>query len=419
MRILILDTDSSARATVVARVEEALRQAGLRRVEIIESEPAALATLVAEEPPHLCFIGPGCYRTLEPDLARYRVIYPRVPVAVVLNNEVYAAEAVELRRVLKIRIIPIADIGQMAQFVLDCDIPTAGPSSTKNRGVISVTQLKGGVGASTVATSLAACWARNGMSVALVDLDDLNPTITDWARVGASQRRLVSESLREGQVPRYKLRELLYPVEGFNDTLRVFGQPEHYGEGFHFKADVLDGVPSISGYVSSLIEALQEEFDVVVIDTGRSWGISTFAALPMSQKVVAVVDDDALSLRRTLDNFARIHRESDDSSEFDLAKWSFCLNAFTNRVLTVDEVMEEIQNLDVFPSKVDLFTLPYSEKGREWGLSSLALFDLAEHGIRASLCEIAFNLVPFQYELTHDQLYDRLRRGFQKIVRVS
>jgi cellulose biosynthesis protein BcsQ len=416
MRILILDVHAQAREMLSARIEEALRQAGVRRVELLESEPDALASLVAEEPPQLCFLGPGCYGQLEECLNQYLMVYPKVPVAVVLNNDVYAAEGVELRRTLRIRVMPIADIGQMAQFVLDCDTPSSSSGSQKNRGVITVLQFKGGVGGTTVASALAGCWARNGVRTALLDLDDVNAQITDWARVGASQRRLVSESVRSGVVPKYKVGELGYAVEGYNGCLMVYGQPEHYGEGFHFKADVLDGVPSIAGYVQSLIEALQESVDVVVIDSGSSWGISTFAALPLSQRVLAVVDDDRSSLRRTIDNFSRIYRESDDPSEFDLNKWNFLLNAFTDRVLHSEEVMQEIEALDLFPERVELFTLPYSEKAREWSLSPVSFYDLAEPQIRSTLAEIAFGLVPFQIVTPVIPLYDRLRQNLRRIV---
>ena len=417
MRILVLDVNDSARATVTTRIEEALRQAGVRRAELLEGDPDSLAKLVAEDPPHLCFIGPGCYRDLEASLARYRMVYPKVPVAVVLNNEVYSEEGIELRRALRIRVIPIADIGQMAQFILDCDAPSETASSASTRGVISVLQFKGGVGSSTVACALAACWARNGVSTALVDLDDVNPQISDWACVGSSQRRSISEAIRAGEVGRYKLGEIGYPVASYDGGLTVFAQPEHYGESFHFKADVLENAPSIASYITSLIKGLQEVYDVVIIDAGRSWGISTFAALTLSQKVLTVIDDDAISLRRSLENFNRIYRESDDTAEFDLGKWSFLLNAYTGKILSVSDVLEEIDRLDVFPEKVDLMTLPYSEKGREWGLTPLSFFDLAEQGIRNTIGEIAFGLVPFQYEAEAGPIYDRLKKGLTRMVR--
>ena len=415
MRILILDNNPTLRGAVVGRVEEALRQGGLRRVEIIESEPDSLSSLVAEDPPHLCFVGPGCYRDLEEDLRKLRIVYPKIPVAIVLSNEVYSAEGIELRRQLKLRVMPIADIGQMAQFILDVDIPAQGGSHS-NRGVVAVTQLKGGVGGSTIANGLAAAWARNGVSVALVDLDDTNPQTTDWARVGLSQRRLISECIKRGEVPAYKIREVLYPVDGFDERLWVFGQPEHYGESFHFKADVLDNAPSIAGFMSSLLEGLQAEFDVVVIDTGRSWGISTFASLPFCQKVLMVTDDDALSVRRSMENFGRIHRESDDPAELDVSKWSFVLNAFTARLLSEPDVRQEIKDADLFPDKFDLFVVPYSARGRDWCLTSMSFFDQAEQGIQSALCEMAFALVPFQYSVDEGGIYTRLRRGLLKVV---
>jgi len=416
MRILVLDKNADSRATVVARLEEALRQADLRRVDLIESEPGSLGSLVAEEPPDVCFIGPGSYAELENDLRRYHVVYPKVPVAVILSNEVYASEGVDLRRSLKIRVIPVADIGQMAQFILDADVPSSGFAPGRNRGIIAVTQLKGGVGATSVAAALAACWARNDLKVALVDLDNENPQLTDWARVGLSQRRLVSESIRQGEAARYRVRELLYPVEGFGEALWVFGQPEHYGDSFHFKADVLENAPSIAVYMNSLLESLKNEFDIVVLDTGRSWGISTFAALPLCQKVLLVIDDDATSVRRSLESFARIHRETEDASELDTKKWSFVLNAFTGKTLTESEVLNEIRETDLFPDAVELFTVPYSAHGRDWTLSAESFFDLVEPGIKATLCQIAYRFVPFQFMAPSGSLASLLRRRLRQVI---
>lgn len=413
MRILILDIDDVSRATLFERLEEALRQAELRRVELVESDLEGLSRLVAEDAPEIAFLGPGCYLHLEESISRLRATFPRVPLALVLGNDIYAAEAVELRRILSIRIIAIADVAQMAQFVLDSVTQGRAGADSRNLGVIAVTQLKGGVGASTTAVALAACWARHGVSVAVLDLDDLNPTVTAWSRTGVAARKAVADALRDGEVQRYRLRELVHSVEGFEGRLAVLPQPELYSEAFQFKADVLEGCPSAAAFVSSVIPSLKEAFDVLVVDTGRSWGVATVALLPLSQKIVLVIDEGRGTLDRTLDNFARLYRESDDPAEFEVTKWSFLVNGFTNRGPSLEKVAKRIEELGLFPDSLDIYAIPHSERGARWLEDKASFYDLGDESARATVREIAFDLVPYQQE----QLADKTKRGVFRFLR--
>ena len=145
------------RDVLVERVREALRQLGLRRVDIVDGDLGIVDRLREHDLPTLAFLGPSCYAELEGAIKNFRARFPVVPLAAILEQEIYASEAVELRKRLSVRMIPVADIGQMAQFIVESGdrlgVLTGG---LKSRGVIAVTQLKGGVGTSTVAPR-AAC----------------------------------------------------------------------------------------------------------------------------------------------------------------------------------------------------------------------------------------------------------------------
>jgi cellulose biosynthesis protein BcsQ len=396
MRLLLIDNNEATRQVLMARIQEALRRSGLRRVQVIEGDADALTECLTIENPSLTFFGPGCYRQLDELIDTFRSLQPTAPLAVVLDNEIYANEAIELRKSLQVRLMPIADIAQIAQFILEVDSQLGAGVGGRNRGVVTAVQFKGGIGTSTVAASLAACWAKNDLSVALVDLDDLNPQITDWAQVGAAQRKAVSDALREGDVPRYRLDELGFPVEGYDGRLVIIGQPEHYSEGFHLKADVLEGAPSSAEYLKSLISVLQDEFDVIVVDAGRSWGVATFALLPLSQHVLMVTSDEQQALKRSLDNLQRLYSESDDFSEFDLARWRVVLNGFSGRGLSVADVSKEIEDVGIFPQDAALYTIPFCDSARRWSGSKETLFEKGDEQTQAAIREIAFNLVPFR-----------------------
>ena len=416
MKVLLIDTSPESRQIVRTRLLEALRRAGLKHAQVFDGDFELLSDQVGTEPPRLAFLGPGCYQELEDSIAKLRSLHPSVPLAVVLANEIYTAEAVELRRLLPVRFMPIADIDQMALFVLDYDQPPTGSPSAANRGVVTLVQFKGGVGATTLAAGLAACWARHDVTTAIVDLDDLNPHLTDWSRVGIAPRKLAADFLRAGVVPQHRLNELAAPVAEYNGRLFIVPQPENYSEGFHFKADVLDNAPSSAEYLRSLISALQEEYEAVIIDAGRSWGVAGFAALPLSQHVILVVDSNWTTLRRSLDNFARLCRESDDTAEFDLTRWSVVLNGYADKQLSPHEVSQELEELDLFPETIDLFTIPFSQQGQHWGNAGETLYELADPRVKSIVEEIAFHCIPFrrQHETSEGVLYRKLKKHFTR-----
>lgn len=420
MRIIVIDPNLKTREPAILRVDEALRQSGLKRVELVSGGFDLLLAYSENEVPSVAFLGPGCYSDLVQSVKHFRAAWPQMPLAVILDNDIYATEAVELRRELAVRIMPLADIAQIVQFLLDTEFKQDVAVNSPNKGIVSVLQFKGGVGASTLSAALAACWARHELSVALLDFDDVNPQITDWGRVSLAKRKLVAEFLRRGEVPRHRVNEFVHPVEGFNGQLVVIAQPEYYREGFHFKADVLENSPSSAEFVSSLFKTLQDEFDVLVVDTGRSWGISTFAMLPLSEHVLVVVDDDGMSVCRTLDNLLRIYQESDDTNEFDLSRWSVVLNAYTGRLLSPADISHELEELDIFPADTTLYTIPFSERGRQWGAPGQTLYDLAEEPIKEIITELAFRLIPFRRDLKANTLfYDRMRSQVQRLVGMS
>ena len=119
MKIFIVDPDPDIRSALLGRVREAVRNVELRRPTFLAGDFEDLRSHAGTEEPGVGFLGPGCYQTIEQSVERFKSLFPKHPVAVVLDNDVYASEAFELRRFLAVRLMPLADIAQMAQFVLD------------------------------------------------------------------------------------------------------------------------------------------------------------------------------------------------------------------------------------------------------------------------------------------------------------
>ncbi len=416
MRILLIDRNPQARSILSVRVGEALRQIGLKRSETIETDLDRLVWDKSDSVPSVAFLGPGYYQDVATSVAKFRAAFPRTPLAIVLDNDVYATAAVELRRELSARIMPIADIAQMAQFILDYDTKLQAETETGNQGIVAVCQLKGGVGATTITAALAACWAKHELSVAMLDLDDLNPQLTLWSKATSARRRIVSELLLMGEVPAFRVTELAHPIELYGGNLSVIPQPERYQESFHFKADVVESIPSSSEYIRSLIPALQSAFDVVVVDVGRSWGIATFALLPFCRHVLLVGNNDRTTLFHSFENLSRLYRESDDPEEFDLNRWQVIMN--TNVIgeeLAVEEIREQIEALELFPKSTRITTLAHSRQGSEWSLTEGTLYDLAEESVRGEIEELAFRLVPFRRAIRETETgMEKFRRSLNR-----
>lgn len=415
MQIFVIDSDPATRAALSGRVQEAIRQAEIRKIEQTEISPDQIDQIDSSFVLG-CLIGPGCYERITEIIEKIRSAMPAALIGIVLENEVYATEAVYLRKNLNLHVMPMGDLAQIASFVIDCETnySSKGPGN-KNRGVIGFAQLKGGVGTTSLAVAFGSCWARYGLTVAMVDLDDINPQITNWARVGLPQRTVTSELLRQGEVPGTRLNEMLHPVEGYEGRLVVVGQPEKYNESFHFKADILEGAPSSAEFIASLIASLKAEFDVVIIDLAKSWGVASFTALPLCQQVMIVTDDDGMSVRCTLDNLARLKKESDDPDEFDLARWSILLNAYTGSLISPKDLAKEIREADLLPAESNLYSIPFSEKGRQWGAPGQSLYDLAEDNVKSTIRKVAYNLVPFRYE-SEAPLVGKLLKKWQGFV---
>ncbi|RMD85103.1 MAG: hypothetical protein D6808_05890 [Candidatus Dadabacteria bacterium] len=402
MRIAIVDISPESRAALIGRLQLACTEAGLLSPEILEVNLNAPGDLPIN-PPVACFIGPGSYSRFGELIEEIRRITPDVPIALVLENEIYTSRGISLRKRFGVDVMPLGDIAQIAGFLLDCAERKKEAEGTLHSFVVGVAHLKGGVGATTLATSLAACWARNDFTAALVDFDDLSPEATLWSHAKPHHRDVTAEFLRRGEVSQERINELLVPVEGYDGKLVVVAQPLLYKEGFHFKADVLDNAPSASSFVTTLLDVLRKEIGIVVIDLARSWGVATFAALPLCDAVMLVTDDDGMSIRITLDTLERLRGESGDSGEFDFSKWNMVLNSYTGKLITPQVLAEEVDKLDIMPPEASLFTVPFSESGRQWGAPGKSFYDLAEPSVKEVIFKICSTLVPMEGKASEDQ----------------
>ncbi|MCB0339264.1 MAG: hypothetical protein KDD53_06655, partial [Bdellovibrionales bacterium] len=149
MLILIIDVQPERRAALLGRAQEAARQADIRFIDFTDIDPDRMGTISLDEVAG-CLVGPGAFPYVEESVERVRSYFPSCPIGVVLENEVYASQAVRLRKNLNLKIMPLGDLAQIAGFLIDCQTENARGSGAAASGVFGVAQLKGGVGVTTL-----------------------------------------------------------------------------------------------------------------------------------------------------------------------------------------------------------------------------------------------------------------------------
>lgn len=395
MNIFVFEQNKDSLSLVMRRLRRAVSQAGLKRIRFNSGGVSELSNLRLNSEAQDCvIIGPSHSADFEIAVEKVKNVVPKVPLAAIFPNDLYALDGVRARKELGLRILALADIGNIAQFLLDTSEKGVQSLASEEKSIIGVCQVKGGVGASTLAASLAATWIKSGESVCLVDLDVFCPQLSRWSKMPMDKRDMMAEFLKLGEVPAYRLPEVLHHFDSASGKFSLVGQPRLYSDGFHQISDVISGAPSSEGFMSSLFSALSEMYDLVVVDFGRFWGVSHFATMALCQDVVLVLDEQRVSVTNTIDSIRRMSRESDKQEEFDFSKWSLVLNGYTGTALSSSEVKGELLDSGLFSESKDIHIIPFCEKSRSWTETQQTFYDVCQKPARSSIEYLANSLVP-------------------------
>ena len=288
--------------------------------------------------------------------------------------------------------------------------------------LIAVTQFKGGVGATTLACSLASVWANNDLSVVVVDLDYLSNSVTNWALVPEHFRKEFAKLVRERVLTGARLKECLYRIPSpkskpeTEPRLYIFPQPDSFTDSFVSVAE--DGAEGLTmgEFYEELFKYLRGAFDVVVLDLTRSWGVCSLVASAMADEVIAVVDDDRYSLRLTLDTLTKLYHESGDGEEFDLKKWRLVVNGWSGLTMKRKEIEEDLEA--GLPARLGLgySVIPFSIRGRTWGVTRSTLFELSESCVQDAFKRLAYQIREYASGSDTSRIQAAIRRLSFKVV---
>lgn len=201
------------------------------------------------------------------------------------------------------------------------------------RQVISVVNLKGGVGKTTTAVNLAACWGETGKKVLLVDMDPQG---------SASLSLGVSNDGREFQDALQKIVALPVVETGVPGLDLVPAGPDLASARQIF----VDG-PGDEIFKSCLRQT-RGEWDCVLIDCPPSLDVLTMSALIASQQVLVPVEASFLGLNGVKQMTSAIQSVKSRNPELDMKAVIPCRAHPRRRIHW--EIMDKLK--EMFPGKV-------------------------------------------------------------------
>ena len=199
--------------------------------------------------------------------------------------------------------------------------------------VISVVNLKGGVGKTTTAVSLAACWGEQGRKVLLVDLDPQGSASVcvgaagDGASLLDSMQKIVALPVRPTEVPGV---DIVPSGPELGTARQIFVD----GPGDEIFTSCLRQTPG--------------EWDCVVIDCPPTLDVLTMSSLLASQHVIVPVEASFLGLNGLKQMVSAIESARSRNGEITLRAVVPCRAHPRRRIHW--EIMDKLK--EMFPGKI-------------------------------------------------------------------
>ena len=173
--------------------------------------------------------------------SRLNSIFPNVPIVLLLSSEDYLEDAVELHKKTLIRVIALGDLPQISQLLINLAQPASKSHEFLGKArVLSLVNIKGGVGTTTIASSLATYYSESNISSLLVDLNHSNQNLSAFYDYSIEGKSALEQAFKI-TVPELKhLKPCIEDITN-NDgkTISIIGAPKTFQESYQLHSATL------------------------------------------------------------------------------------------------------------------------------------------------------------------------------------
>jgi pilus assembly protein CpaE len=267
-----------------AEIEKQISASSVARVAAVISDPDQLLGALKSEKPEGLFVDLGHAPHVVLDLMES--LPAALPLTLVSGPHTESSLVLRAMHLGVKHFFPTAPFDTEVNSVIVDLVRSASPVDAASEGrVLAVMGTKGGVGATVLASQLAASLQETGSRTVIVDLNyplgdvalhfDVEPdyTLADLAR---AEQKLDATYIRT-------------ILKGHESGVQILAAPTQ-----------MDDAETIRGYhVERVLPILRSEFDWVIVDVSRSWNEGTVQALSFADQVLLVTLFDVPTLNHT------------------------------------------------------------------------------------------------------------------------
>lgn len=251
---------------------------------------------------------------------------------------------------------------------------------TRDGKMYVVTHAKGGVGATSIAASLAEVASIYQRRTLLWDLDVETRDLSRGLTINGAEAKVVSSWINGTRdLNRDSLTDALIPL---SDDVSVLMPPDRMAESM----DLVCHTDSIA-LVQRIVELCRIVSDAIIVDTAGRIGPATGALLRQADAVIVVIDDTVLGLTAV-----DIYLNYLKSLVSDVSRIKFLLNPYSGALLDENQIIMALESHNLSESAWSLPPVPNDPKGAVWAGSGRTLYGLGSKETRRTIETIAAEL---------------------------
>lgn len=249
---------------------------------------------------------------------------------------------------------------------------------TREGRVIAITHAKGGVGATSIAASLAEVCSVYNRRTMLWDMDVETRDLSRSLTVNGVEAKVVSAWVNGSrEISRESLKDALIPI---SSEVSVLMPPDRMAESMDLVCHT-DGM----GMAQRVVEISRVLFDVVIVDTGGRIGPATGAVIRNADVVLVVIDDTILGLT-AVDLYLTFIKTLVGSID----RIVFLVNPYSGALMGVPQIAAELEPAHHLGEAAwRLPPVPNDPKAALWPGSGRTLYSMGQKSTRLALERVA------------------------------